>query len=71
MQRRGLVERVNCATDSRGAEVVLTEEGARTFRGSTTPHLRAIKGYFADALTPEQVDALDDVLHAIRDHLGD
>ena len=69
MQRRGLIERVDCATDSRGAEVLLTEEGAHTFRGATTPHMRAIKAHFADALTPEQFDALADVLGALRNHL--
>ena len=69
MQRRGLIERVDCATDNRGAEVVLTEQGAHTFRGATTPHMRAIKSHFADALTLEQFDALADVLGALRNHL--
>ena len=70
MQRRGLIERVDCATDNRGAEVVLTDEGAHTFRGATTPHLRAIKTHFADALTPEQFNALADILGALHNHLN-
>jgi DNA-binding MarR family transcriptional regulator len=69
MERRGLVARTGCATDSRGAEVSLTDEGARTFRRASAPHLRAIKKYFADALTPGQFAALDDVLRAVRSHL--
>jgi DNA-binding MarR family transcriptional regulator len=69
MERRGLIRRDGCATDSRGAEVSLTEEGARAFRGSSLPHLRAIKKYFADALTPEQFEALADVMQALQSHL--
>lgn len=37
MERRGLVRREECATDSRGAEVVLTDEGARAFRAAALP----------------------------------
>lgn len=69
MERRGLIKREECATDNRGAQVLLTEEGAHIFRGATAPHMRAIKGYFADALTPDQFNALDDILGALRGHL--
>ena len=69
MEQRGLIRRHDCATDSRGAEVSLTADGARLFRGATVPHMRAIKKYFADALTPEQFEALADVLHSLQDHL--
>lgn len=70
MEKRGLIGRVECLTDSRGAEVVLTEDGARIFRGATTPHTRAIKRYFADALSPEQFDSLDHILRTLNDHLS-
>jgi DNA-binding MarR family transcriptional regulator len=69
MERRGLIRRDDCATDSRGAEVSMTPDGASMFRRATAPHTRAIKKHFADALTPEQFDALADVLHALRTHL--
>ena len=69
MERRGLIGRSDCATDNRGAEVSLTEDGARIFRCATAPHLRAIKMHFADALTPVQFEALADILQALRDHL--
>ena len=69
MERRGLIRRHDCATDSRGAEVWLTDEGARMFRGATAPHARAIKEHFADALTPQQLAALADVLQALQDRL--
>jgi DNA-binding MarR family transcriptional regulator len=69
MERRELIRRYDCATDSRGAEVSLTAEGARMFRAATAPHMRAIKRNFADALTDEQFDALDEILRALRNHL--
>jgi len=69
MERRGLIRRDDCATDSRGAEVSLTDDGARMFRGATAPHIRAIKKHFADALTPEQLEALADILQALQNHL--
>lgn len=69
MERRGLIRRDDCATDSRGAEVSLTVEGARAFRRATAPHMRAIKKHFADALTPEQFLALNDILNGIQNHL--
>lgn len=69
MERRGLIRRDDCATDNRGAEVSLTEDGAIMFRRATPPHTRAIKKHFADALTPEQFEALADILQALQNHL--
>lgn len=69
MERRGLIRRDDCATDSRGAEVSLTDDGARMFRAATAPHTKAIKKHFADALTPEQFEALAEILRALQDHL--
>ena len=69
MEQRGLVRRDYCATDGRGAEISLTAEGAETFRGATAPHMRAVKETFADALTPEQFEALDEILRTLRNHL--
>ncbi len=69
MERRGLIRREGCATDSRGAEVWLTEDGARLFQRASVPHLRAIKKYFADALTPGQFEELAGILQALQNHL--
>jgi DNA-binding MarR family transcriptional regulator len=69
MERRGLVRREDCATDSRGAEVVLTGDGADAFRRASVPHLRAIRELFVDALSPEQLAAAGTVGAALREHL--
>jgi DNA-binding MarR family transcriptional regulator len=70
MERRELIRREDCVTDSRGAEVVLTAAGADAFRVASIPHLRAIRELFVDALTPEQLDAAGEVAAALGAHLG-
>lgn len=69
MERRDLIQRYECATDNRGAEVALTEHGARMFRRATPPHMRAIKEHFADALTPEQFESLGEIMRTLQNHL--
>jgi DNA-binding MarR family transcriptional regulator len=69
MERRGLIRRVECATDNRGAEAVLTDDGARAFRRATLPHLGAVREMFVDALTPEQMAAAQDIATALRARL--
>ncbi|MGW4799660.1 MarR family winged helix-turn-helix transcriptional regulator [Nonomuraea sp. NPDC004297] len=68
MERRGLIAREDCVTDSRGAEVVLVAAGAEAFQGATVPHLRAVRELFVDALTAEQLDAAGEVAAALRAH---
>jgi DNA-binding MarR family transcriptional regulator len=70
MERRGLIGRQDCATDSRGAEIVLTDAGAHAFRRASAPHLRDIRRVFVDALTSEQITAAGDVARALQAHLA-
>jgi DNA-binding MarR family transcriptional regulator len=70
MERRGLIVREECATDSRGAEVVLAPAGDDAFRAATAPHLRAVRELFVEALTPEQLDAAGEIAAALRAHLS-
>lgn len=69
MERRGLIRREECATDSRGAEIVLAAAGREAFRASTVPHLQAVRELFVDALTPEQIAAAGELAAALRTHL--
>ncbi|MDN4598616.1 MarR family winged helix-turn-helix transcriptional regulator [Leifsonia virtsii] len=69
MERRGLIRRTDCPGDNRGALVLLTEDGFEAIRRASGPHLRAVKRLFADALDPQQLDALAAVLGSIRTHL--
>ncbi|MFF7986231.1 MarR family winged helix-turn-helix transcriptional regulator [Streptomyces sp. NPDC007901] len=70
MERRGLIRREECATDSRGAEVVLTPEGAEAFRNASLPHLRAVRELFVSALTPDQLTAAEQIATALRTRLA-
>lgn len=69
MERRALVTRERASDDSRGAWVVLTEEGAQTFRRVSSPHLHSVQQVFVGALTAGQLAALDDAMRALRSHL--
>lgn len=69
MERRGLIRREECATDSRGAVVVLDPAGADAFRRATVPHLRAVRELFVDALSPAQLTAAAELAAALHTHL--
>ena len=70
MERRGLIRREECATDSRGAEVVLEPAGADAFHAATVPHLRAVRELFVDALSAEQLAAAGEIAAALRTRLA-
>lgn len=69
MEKRGLIRREPCADDARGSNVILTDDGARAFRASTIPHLRAVKSAFIDAFTEAQLSSIDETTAALRAHL--
>lgn len=70
MEKRGLIRREPCVDDARGSHVHLTDAGARAFRASTLPHLKAVKELFLDAFTDDQLTDIDDTTAALRAHLG-
>jgi DNA-binding MarR family transcriptional regulator len=70
MERRELIRREDCATDSRGAEIVLAPTGAEAFRGATFPHLRAVRELFIDGLTSDQLIAAGELAESLRARLG-
>jgi DNA-binding MarR family transcriptional regulator len=69
MERRALISRERAGDDSRSAWVALTDEGARSFRRASSPHLHSVQRVFVSALTAEQLAALDDAMQALRSHL--
>ena len=70
MEKRRLIRREECETDSRGAEIVLEPAGAEAFRAATVPHLRAVRELFVDALSPAQLAAAADIAAALRQRLA-
>ncbi len=70
MERRDLIRREECATDNRGAEIVLTPAGTKAFRDASAPHLHDIRELFIDALSPAQLAAVHDIADALHAHLA-
>lgn len=70
METRALVTREKCSTDNRGADIVLTAEGASLFRKASAPHLHAVQQLFVDALTPELIDQIDGITQALQRQLS-
>lgn len=70
MEQRGLVIREAVAQDDRGAHVVLTPEGAHALRNASPAHLRTVQSLFINALAPEQLGALEEVMSTLRAHLS-
>lgn len=56
MQRRGLIERSDCAGDRRGAFVVLSDTGRSTVERAAPEHVASVRRYLFDALTPQLMD---------------
>jgi len=69
LQGRGFVARsAGGGDDGRAVLLSLTDEGRHAYRRALGPHLRSARRWFADALTDEQMTALDDVLQAVLAH---
>ena len=69
MERRDLIRREECATDNRGAEILLTPVGRNAFRDASAPHLHDIRELFIDALSPAQLAAARDIADTLNAHL--
>lgn len=65
MEQRGLVAREECASDARGAYVVLTEKGREAIRGAAPRHVEEVRRWFLEPLSPEQLDGVADAAEAI------
>jgi DNA-binding MarR family transcriptional regulator len=57
MERRRLVQRVECAEDGRGAFVVITPQGRAAIEQAAPGHVNTVRRLVFDTLSPEEVDA--------------
>ena len=70
MERRGVVQRVDCPSDGRGAFVVITPEGRKAIEGAAPGHVDAVRRLVFDGLQDDEVatmSALVDKLLARMD----
>ena len=69
MEARGLVVRVENSSDSRRADVVLTEQGKRAITEAAPGHVAWVRKHFIDLLTEEQLRVLVDVAETVLANL--
>ena len=62
MQGRGLVERVECSEDGRGAFVVITPQGRSAIEEAAPGHVMAVRRLMFDVLNEEEKAALAAVI---------
>lgn len=65
LEADGLVERVSCETDRRGAWALLTDAGHRRLRTASPTHLRGVGEHFLDRIPLEELAALQRTLERV------
>lgn len=70
MERRGLVARVGCPEDGRGAFAVLTDEGRARLEQAAPGHALVVRELLFDHLDADGLAALDDVTSGVLERLG-
>ncbi|MFF4795358.1 MarR family winged helix-turn-helix transcriptional regulator [Streptomyces sp. NPDC001276] len=67
MEKLGLIRREAC-DGGRGTLIVLTQAGRDALRNASGPHLAAVKRYFAESLTRDELEQLFTLLDRVRTH---
>jgi DNA-binding MarR family transcriptional regulator len=70
MERRGLVRRMPCPDDGRGAAVTLTDQGRTVLERAAPRHVESVRRNFIDLLTPAEVDTLAAIAEKVTTRLG-
>jgi DNA-binding MarR family transcriptional regulator len=63
----GLVARVTCSSDLRGAEAALTEGGLSRLRTAAPTHLRGIADYFLGAIEQDDLATVERTMLSVAD----
>ena len=61
----GLVRRRGCSGDPRAVYAVLTDDGRRMLEQAAPGHIAAVREFFLEAFTPEQLAVLADGLNEV------
>ena len=70
MEKRRLVAREECEEDARGSMVRLTDAGRATVDGVAPEHSEAIRRYFFNALSHDELETFATVVDRLRDNLA-
>jgi DNA-binding MarR family transcriptional regulator len=71
MAERGLVAKEKCASDRRGAFVVVTKRGRNEIAAAAPGHVDAVRRLFVDRLTPEQLRAVGEAAEVVLAAMDD
>lgn len=63
----GLVVRVTCSSDLRGAEAALTDAGVSRLRTAAPTHLRGIADYFLSAIDEADLSTIERTMQSVSD----
>jgi DNA-binding MarR family transcriptional regulator len=66
MEAAGLVSRVTCPTDRRGAFAVLTPKGRHALEAAAPGYAKDVRTYLIDVLTREQLEQLAAIASAVE-----
>ena len=70
LQGEGLIERVACSDDARGAFAKLTPAGREKLRAARATHLAGVRAMFLDLFTAEELERLGDAWDRVLDSAG-
>jgi DNA-binding MarR family transcriptional regulator len=70
MERRGLVERLDCPGDARGTIIALTGAGWSLIQAAAPAHVAAVRSYVFDVLTPDDVVTFTNLTERIADQIA-
>lgn len=70
LQAEGLLERVACSDDARGAFAKLTPAGLEKLRAARATHLAGVRAMFLDLFSAEELDQLGDAWDRVLDRTG-
>jgi DNA-binding MarR family transcriptional regulator len=70
LQREGLLERVACHDDARGAFAKLTPFGRERLAAARATHLAGVRAMFLDLFTPEELALLGGAWDRVLDGAG-
>jgi DNA-binding MarR family transcriptional regulator len=71
MDSRGLIERRRSVEDRRGSHIALTEDGRCLIEKASPLHVRYVRQFFIDVVSPRQLDTLAAISETVLEHLTD
>lgn len=69
LEKDGLVTRSACASDGRGVEAVLTDEGLKRLEAAAPTHVEGVRQFLVDLAGAEDFAAVGRVFNAVADEL--